>query len=407
MTVIALIGVMTYSARLRRLAETAPKLAIAVDSASDVLPDDSATVATVSVIIPAYNEVENIEACVRSVLQNTTLSAAQLDVWVVDDQSSDATLTIAQTLQQTLHDPRLRVLAGKPRPENESWAGKNWACVQAATQATGEFLLFLDADVRLKPGAIVAAVKTVQQKQVDLLTLCPEIVCGCLAEWLVQPWMMSLLLAGFDFNEVNDPDAEAAFAAGMFMLFRRTAYEQLGGHQAVADQAVEDVELARRVKQKGLKLYYVVGIELAAVRMYRSLAAVWEGWTKNWHLGSRRQLSTSLFSATIMVWVCVLPWLGLIASLYQSGTIGFSLVNVLTIALALVAIGLQYDLRRSIERVTAMPPRYWWLTGVGGVLVAAIAIASIIKTETGWGWTWRGRSLQLPKSELSGVVGKK
>ncbi|HEY9896191.1 MAG TPA: glycosyltransferase family 2 protein [Candidatus Sericytochromatia bacterium] len=406
MTVIALIGVVTYSARLRRIAETAPRLTIALDPASIVPPDDSATVSTVSVIIPAYNEAENIEACVRSVLENTTLSTEQLDVWVVDDQSSDATLTIVQTLQQTLNDRRLRVLVGKPRPENEIWSGKNWACVQAATQATGEFLLFLDADVRLKPGAIVAAVKTVQKKQVDLLTLCPEIVCGCLAEWLVQPWMMSLLIAGFDFNEVNDPDAEAAFAAGMFMLFRRTAYERLGGHQAVADQAVEDVELARRTKQKGLKLYYAAGAELASVRMYRSLAAVWEGWTKNWHLGSRRQLSTSLFSATIMVWVCVLPWLALVATLYQSGTIGFSLVNVLTLVLALVAIGLQYDLRRSIERVTAMPPRYWWLTGVGGVLVAAIAIISIIKTETGWGWTWRGRALQLPNAD-SNVDGKK
>jgi hypothetical protein len=75
--------------------------------------------------------------------------------------------------------------------------------------------------------------------------------------------------------------------------------------------------------------------------------------------------------------------------------------------LALVAIGLQYDLRRSIERVTAMPPRYWWLTGVGGVLVAAIAIVSIIKTETGWGWTWRGRALQLPNAEFRDVESKK
>lgn len=408
--VVALIGTMTYSARLRRIAETAPQLAIAVEHHAVTLPDRQQSgdllTSTVSVIIPAYNEADNIEACVRSVLQNTALAAEPLEVWVVDDQSSDDTLTIAQTLQQTLSDPRLRVLAGKPRPEQQTWMGKNWACVQAATHATGEFLLFLDADVRLKPGAIVAAVETAQRKQVDLLTLCPEIVCGCLAEWLVQPWMMSLLIAGFDFNEVNDPQAEAAFAAGMFMLFRRTAYDQLGGHQAVADQTVEDVELARRLKQQGLKLYYAVGADLAAVRMYRSLAAVWEGWTKNWHLGSRRKLSTSLFSAVIIVWVCVLPWLGLVTALYKtllykSGTVELDLTNALAIALALVAIGLQYRLRRSIERVTAMPPRYWWLTGLGGTLVAAIAIASIIKTETGWGWTWRGRSLKLPDERVS------
>ena len=405
---IALLGAIIYEAKLRRIAVSAPQLAIAavegdrtrVQASDDVLsevnqPSEKA-VPRVSVIIPAYNEADNIEACIRSVLEGTTLAAKHLEVWVIDDQSSDETLAIAQTLQQTLNDPRLHVLAGKPRPDQQTWMGKNWACTQAAEHATGEFLLFLDADVRLKPGAIVTAIAFVQEHHIDLLTLCPAVVCGCLAEWLVQPWMMSLLMAGFDFNEVNDPNAEAAFAAGMFMCFRRTAYEQLGGHQAVADQAVEDVELARRLKLQGLKLYYAVGENLASVRMYHSLAAVWEGWTKNWHLGSRRSLYISFLSATIMLWVCVLPWFGLIVLLYKMTTIGLTPLNGLSIAIALAAIAIQYRIRCSIERVTAIPPRYWWLTGIGGTLVAAIALVSIIKTETGWGWTWRGRSLKLP-----------
>jgi hypothetical protein len=400
-TIVALLGTLLYAAKLHRVAVNAPKLTIAVNSSDRALSEtnqqrETVALPRVSVIIPAYNEADNIEACILSVLQEPVLPPEHLEVWVLDDQSSDATLAIAQALQQSLNDPRLRVLTGKPRPDQQTWMGKNWACVQAATYATGEFLLFLDADVRLKPGAIGAAIEIVEEKHVGLLTLCPEVVCGCLAEWLVQPWMMSLLMAGFDFNEVNDPNAEAAFAAGMFMCFRRTAYEQVGGHQAVADQAVEDVELARRLKQQGLKLYYAVGANLASVRMYRSLAAVWEGWTKNWHLGSRRNLSTSLFSATIMLWVCVLPWLGLVTLLYQGATVGLTLLNVLAIAIALTAIAMQYRIRCSIERVAAIPPRYWWLTGIGGLLVAAIALVSIIKTETGWGWTWRGRSLQLP-----------
>ena len=406
----ALLGAMVYAAKLHRIAATAPILAIATSSDS-VLPVSSQhessqhevsqhermALPRVSVIIPAYNEADNIEACLLSVLQAASLSEP-LEVWVIDDQSSDNTLAIAQALQQTLNDARLQVLAGKPRPDHQHWMGKNWACVQAVEHATGEFLLFLDADVRLKPGAIGSALAIVQAKQLDLLTLCPEVICGCLAEWLVQPWMMSLLIAGFDFNEVNDPNDEAAFAAGMFMCFRRTAYDQIGGHQVVADQAVEDVELARRLKLQGLKLYYAVGANLASVRMYRSLAGVWEGWTKNWHLGSRRSLYISLLSATIMLWVCVLPWLGLVVLLYRLTTVGLTPVDGCAIAIALAAIALHYRMRCSIEQVAAMPPRYWWLTGIGGALVAAITIVSIIKTETGWGWTWRGRSLQLPEA---------
>ena len=405
MVVIALFTAVIYAAKLRRIAETAPKLMIAAIDGDRILPGnhqphESIARPCVSVIIPAYNEATNIEACLRSVLQDTPPTAA-LEVWVVDDQSSDATLAIAQSLQQTLNDPRLHVLAGSPRPDQQIWMGKNWACTQAVEHTTGAFLLFLDADVRLKPGAIAAAVGAVQEKRIDLLTLCPEVVCGCLAEWLVQPWMMSLLTAGFDFNEVNDPNAESAFAAGMFMFFRRTAYEQLGGHHAVADQAVEDVELARRLKLKGLKLYYAVGANLASVRMYHSLAAIWEGWTKNWHLGSRRSLYISLLSATIMLWVCVVPWLCLAIVLYQWATVSLTLIDGLAIAIALLAIVMQYHIRCSIEQVAAIPPRYWWLTGIGGALVAAITIVSIIKTETGWGWTWRGRSLQLPNAKVS------
>lgn len=402
MLVVALLGALVYEAKLRRTAAIAPVLSIATvgcDRARSEgsLQSDNIAPPGVSVIIPAYNEADNIEACTLAVLQQTPPSVEPLEVWIVDDQSSDATLAIAQALQARLNDPRLHVLAGKPRPDQERWMGKNWACTQAAARATGAFLLFLDADVRLKAGAIDVALETVEKQHIDLLTLCPEVVCSCFAEWLVQPWMMSLLMAGFDFNAVNDPDAESAFAAGMFMFFRRTAYDQVGGHQAVADQAVEDVELARRLKLKGLKLYYAIGTNLASVQMYRSLAGVWEGWTKNWHLGSRRSLYTSLLSATIMLWVCVLPWLGLVTALYGITAVGLTPVNGLAIAFALGAITLQYRLRCAIERVTGIPPRYWWLTGIGGVLVAAIAIVSIIKTETGWGWTWRGRSLQLPE----------
>lgn len=396
----ALLAAMVYAAKLRRTAATAPQLVITTNNRdgahSSTSQPSEVSLPRVSVIIPAYNEADNIEACILSVLQPGSSSAEPLEVWVVDDQSSDSTLAIAQALQAKLNDPRLHVLAGKPRPEQELWMGKNWACIQAAELAAGEFLLFLDADMRLNQGAIASALETVEEQHIDLLTLCPEVVCGCLSEWLIQPWMMSLLMAGFDFNEVNDPKADAAFAAGMFMFFRRTAYDQVGGHKAVADQAVEDVELARRLKLKSLKLYYAAGRNLASVRMYRSLAGIWEGWTKNWHLGSRRSLYISLLSAMIILWVCVLPWFTLAALLYQSVVGGLTFIDGFAIALALTAIALQYNLRCSIERVAGIPPRYWWLTGVGGALVSGIVIASIIKTETGWGWTWRGRSLQLP-----------
>ncbi len=106
----------------------------------------------VTVIIPAYNEAENIEACVLSVLESTHLGADRLAIWVVDDQSTDATPKLLQNLAERSLDPRLQIWAGQPRPRDAQWRGKNWACVQAADRTTSEFILFIDADVRLQPG---------------------------------------------------------------------------------------------------------------------------------------------------------------------------------------------------------------------------------------------------------------
>jgi cellulose synthase/poly-beta-1,6-N-acetylglucosamine synthase-like glycosyltransferase len=142
----------------------------------------------------------------------------QFEVWLIDDQSTDETWAIAQTLDRQLGDPRLKLLAGAPRPEGEAWVGKNWACTQAATLIKADYMLFLDADMRLKPKAIETAIMAAVQNQADLLSCAPAIVCGHWAEWLIQPLMIGILLAGFPFAAVNDPQDETAFATGQFML---------------------------------------------------------------------------------------------------------------------------------------------------------------------------------------------
>lgn len=367
---------------------------------------------SVAVIIPAYNEADTVEECLLSVLNSTdgesaaSSGLAPLEVWLVDDESTDRTWAIAQALQHRLGDRRLKLLPGQPRPDGESWMGKNWACAQAADQITADFLLFIDADVRLQPGAIETATTYAQAEQVDLLSCGPGIVCQCLAEWLVQPLMFSAITLGFNYEAVNDPHSKTAFATGPFMLFRRTAYEQVGGHRAVAAQVVEDVELARLVKGSGLTLRFLVGSGLVAVRMYRSWAALWEGWTKNVYLSSQRNLVGTLMFAATTLWACTVPWVGMMGLLLKAIWLPLRLSEMAAIALFLVAIGLQYDLRCVEEKLSQIPPRYWWLTWLGGLAVAAIAVGSIIKTETGWGWTWRGRKLkasdrderQLPKT---------
>ena len=381
---LSLLASVLYALKLREAAQETPGLP---------LHPQEGELPPLTVIIPAYNEAENIEDCVCSVLSSTNLPPERLEVWVVDDQSVDETWEILQRLQTRLNDPRLKLMVGQPRPSEQVWLGKNWACAQAAAVAEGDYLLFLDADIRLNEGAIATALQFAQQQQTDLFTICPAIVCGCLAEWLAQPLIIQTMLIGFDFKAVNDPTTDAAFAAGMFMLFRRASYEQIGGHTAVADQVVEDVELGRLVKYSGLKLNCFLGNELASVRMYRTWAALWEGWTKNLYAGGQRNPVSMAKFVLVILLMCVVPWLGLfvsIAALTQS----WDLWSLITLTLSLPAVATHYVIRRIGSSASGISPRYWWLTGLGGVFVVAIGLTSVLKTETGWGWTWRGRSLK-------------
>jgi glycosyltransferase involved in cell wall biosynthesis len=345
---------------------------------------------SISVIIPAYNEEINIRDCVASVLQSNLPNSQQLKVLIADDESTDNTNLIAREL--VAQDRRVQLISVPPRPANEVWLGKNWACTQAAASAQEEYLLFIDADVRLDAEAIAVALTHAKHHQADLLSAMPQVVCGCLAEWLAQPIIFRMLIAGFDPEAVNDPARQKAFAAGPFMLFRRQAYEQIGGHRGVADDLVEDVALARRIKTAGLKMRLVLGFDFVQVRMYRTFAALWEGWTKNFHMGAQRKISGTLMVPLIAFFSLTLPWLSLVVSLsLLRGDLWQGIPLVISLGLLIW----EWGLWRQQAQLLQQPVRYWGLSWLGGLLVSAIAIGSIIKTETGWGWTWRGRPLAI------------
>ncbi|MDY6941137.1 MAG: glycosyltransferase family 2 protein [Cyanobacteriota bacterium] len=383
LSIVSLAAIAIYAIKLRRIVRNAPTLS----------SEANAEIPTVTVIVPAYNEAVNIQDCIASILDSTDLGVDRLQVRIVDDGSTDDTLEIARTFARTRNDDRLQVIPGKPRPQGEVWVGKNWACTQAAETTQSEFILFVDADVRLEPGAIEATVREAVRGKIDLLTGMPKLVCGCFAEWAVQPILFNTLSLAYDFSQVNDPDSDSAFAAGPFMLFRRQAYEQLGGHRAVAAEIVEDVELARRVKQAGLRLSFLPIPHLARVRMYRSWGELWEGWTKNFYQGSDRNLSAMVYTASMMGLIYLTPWLLGGWEMWQAIDRHFQPIDIPIISLAFVGIAVHHYLRRLGEQLYGCPTLYWWLAGLGGSAVAAIALGSAIKTETGWGWTWRGRSL--------------
>ena len=384
----AAIGLSILLLGLQRVFASAPTL---WDSNDRDIKDTS-----LSVVIPAFDEEQNIEGCLTHVLMSER-PCSRWDVIVVDDQSSDNTVKIAEQAIVTVagaDQPVATVLQAGPRPNGERWVGKNWGCCQAMEQVNSEWVLFIDADVTLAPDAIRRALHQSINEKADLFSLAPRLTCGCLAEWMVQPIMASLLGLGFPILEANDPASTVAFAAGPFMLFRRDSYNAIGGHRALAGEVVEDLALARRIKEGGFRLRYVLGIDAVDLQMYANLQALWEGWSKNWFLGLDRSISKSLGAGGVVLLMFTLPWLLLPASLTMACLSSHDQILWLGDAgLGLIAILMQLSVRLWTRARFSVPLRHWWLMGVGGMIIGLIAPTSVWKSLTGRGWTWKGRSL--------------
>ena len=259
-----------------------------------------------SVCIPARDEAGRIGAAVAAA---RALDYPELEIVVVDDRSSDATGEEARTAADG--DPRVAVVEGTEPPAG--WAGKPWACARAAAEAGGELLLFIDADVRLAPWSAATAVARLRSDDVALLSLFGDWELVGFWERTVVPVVGWFIRGTVDLDAVNDPDGDAEFANGQFILVRREDYEAAGGHGAVRAEVLDDVRLARAFRRAGRRLGLVHAPGAFSVRLYESLGDIVRGYAKNLFEGMDRRPAVALLA---VVFICVgtlLPWALLIA----------------------------------------------------------------------------------------------
>lgn len=222
----------------------------------------------VSVIIPARNEEACLRDCLRSLIDQP---GTTYELIVVDDHSTDTTRAIAESFP-------VRVIRAAPLPTG--WSGKCNAAWTGAQAAKGKWLLFTDADTRHEPNSIAAGVQEAQDTGAALLSYSPKQEVHSFAERALMPVIFAELAATYRPKEVSDPNSAAAAANGQYLLIRRDVYQAIGGHAAVANSILEDVELAKRVKQAGGRLQFRLA-DMVSTRMYRTFAQMREGWTKN------------------------------------------------------------------------------------------------------------------------------
>lgn len=259
---------------------------------------------SLTVVVPARNESINIGACLRSLLAQH-YPTRSLRIVVIDDDSQDDTAAIVAGLAAS--DARVTLLAAPPLPPG--WKGKVHACWYAlqVVPADSEWLCFLDADVRAHPAALASAMQAAQADAVDLLSLAPRHELGSLAERLIIPCGLYILGFAIDRARMQAPESEEVLCTGQFMLVRRRAYDLVGGYGAVRGSICEDLDFARLIKRKGLKVRLEDGSAVLVTRMYTGWSTLWPGFAKNLvdMLGGAPRTFVTALSAVILSWSAV------------------------------------------------------------------------------------------------------
>ncbi len=355
-----------------------------LDDWSEVVPPP---VPRVSVIIPARNEARNIERCMRSVLTSTH---PHFEVIVVDDHSTDETGGLARAV--ALDDPRVRVIVPEPLPDG--WFGKQWACAAGAAAATGDVLLFTDADTVHAPDLMARSVNAMRARGAELLSVAGWQELGTFWERVVQPQMFALLVARYGGTErvSNARRPSDAIANGQCIFITRAAYDASGGHEAVRDKVAEDLALAQRFVRQGRRLALVAGLDQLSTRMYTSLAELVRGWQKNVYVGGRDavpddRLSRALFPVALLgvPLVALAPAAGLVAALAGLTSVGVMVWAVVTVGFGLLFWAAAYAFLK-------LPVWYAFTYPLGLVVVLYIAVTALAR---GRRVQWKGRAYSV------------
>ncbi|NWF50376.1 MAG: glycosyltransferase [Ignavibacteriaceae bacterium] len=324
----------------------------------------------VSVLIPARNEESNIRRCLEKVLKQ---DYPNFEVIILDDQSTDNTYKIAEDLQRT--DQRIKILQGENLPKE--WLGKNWACYQLASRASGKILLFIDADVELEKSAVTSAVVEIKNNSLQLLSVFPTQIKRTFGEQLIVPLMKWFLLSFLPLVKVFK-SANPAFTAanGQFMIWDSNAYFKLGGHKSFKDKVVEDMEMARAAKLNYMKIKTFLGGNIVKCRMYDGFISSFNGFSKNFFPGSGMPWFVFLILLILVTSSLTLPVI-----LWNFQTLYLPAVFLIFINRILIAVLSKQNI---VINVLLHP--------VQMILLLAIGFSSVIKTKLRV-VKWKGRKL--------------
>ena len=351
------------------------------------LPEKSGSIPNglmVSIILPVRNQAKTVSECVASLVG---LDYPQKEIIVVDGNSTDGTRDILKSF-----DGNIKIVEEEPLPQG--WVGKNWACHIGYNQAKGDLLLFTDGDSIHSRDSLAKTVNYLEATKADLVTLAPAAILRTFWEKLLQPpifWLIMMFVGGKWVNDDNKP--RWALGNGQFMLFKREAYNKVGGHYAVRDRIAEDYSLGRLIKAQRLRLRMVTASDSLGVRMYSTFPEIWRGWRKNFYsVSGNHPLFRATYRLVLLFTFLVLPFVVLGYGIYLSPAVP---LNIYLLTGGFMAFFLWLGLI-ILDRSIRVSPLYALLLPIAILVYIGIGIDSTVRGALGLGFSWKGRVYGKP-----------
>jgi glycosyltransferase involved in cell wall biosynthesis len=357
--------------------------AIGMPSVADIsLPKWGRTPANpprISIIVPARNEEENIEQPLRTLL---ALDYPNYEVISVNDRSTDRTGEIMDSIAASAEARcKLHVLHIRELPEG--WLGKAHAMWTAGKQATGDWLLFTDADVFFKADSVRRAVAYAQSESADHVVLFPRMILKTVGEKMMIAFFQSIFVFGHRPWKVANPKTKDHIGVGAFNLIRRSTYDAVGTYEALRFEVLDDMKLGKVVKTAGFAQRNVFGHDLISLRWGHGAMGIVDNVTKNFFAVMSFQIWRMLASCFAMAFLNLLPFWGLI---FVHGWA--------RVPYAVAMFGL-FSIYVGMSTKSEVPPYYFVLHPVSTLLFLYAMLRSMILTLRQGGVIWRGTKYSL------------
>ena len=333
----------------------------------------------VSIIVPARNEEEAIEQALRSLL---ALDYDNYEVIAVNDRSTDRTGEIMeQVAKNSGSTPALRVVHHEELPPG--WLGKTRAMWTAANYATGDWLLFTDADVIFKPASLRRALAYAESEPADHVVLFPRMIMKRPGEYMMIAFFQTMFMFGHRPWKVADPSTDDHMGVGAFNLVRRRVYDAVGTYQALRMEVLDDMKLGKVVKKAGFAQRNVFGGDLISIRWAHGAMGIVNNLTKNFFAVLSFQWWRTVLSAFGLAFLNFGPFLGIWLA-HGWARIPYA-----------IALGSLFCIYVGMSLRSAVPPYYFLLHPVSAALFIYTLLRSTILTLWNDGIVWRGTKYPL------------